>query len=511
MRTPQRRLALMCVAVGLTACATRPPQVLTPQLVPKKFVGHVAAPAPVWPRSGWWQGFGSPELSRLIGLAQANNRDLAVAAARLQEARSEVMIQRATLFPSIDVNAQANREGVGRSALSNNGQQDSTRNSFGLGAGASYELDVWGLSRDNLRSAEEALKSSRFAQRAVALTTTAAVANTYFEVLALREQIAIANEDIAAIDDILRIVKLKVRAGTASHLDLAQEQAQIESVQGELPVLEEQALQAQIALAVLIGEPPEGFAVAAQSAAAVQLPEVAPGLPSELLLRRPDVAEAEANLAAAHANLQAARAAFLPQFALTGSAGFSSAATNALLHGPSFLWDAGAQLVQTIFDGGKLIGQKDLAYATQQELVARYQSAVLNAYADVESALGQVANYARGEQHLRKEVDAAREAFQISELQYRQGVADLINVLQAQQTLFGARDALAQARLARLEATVHLYAALGGGWKEFPRDRTQSMEWHAGPAGAWPPPPERTRSTADRPAAGGSTGAPFSR
>jgi multidrug efflux system outer membrane protein len=477
MWRPQQWLALACVAACLNACATRPPQVLPPRLVPRKFAGQAAAPAPVWPRSGWWQGFASPELSGLIDLAQANNRDLAVAAARLQEARAEVTIQRAALFPAIDAQAQANRSGVGRAALASNGQQNSTtRNAFGVSAQAGYDLDVWGVSRDSLRSAQETLKSSRFAQRAVALTTTEEVANTYFAILALRERIAIANEDITAINGILQIVKLKVHAGTASHLDLAQEQAQIESVEGELPVLEEQELEEQIALAVLLGEPPEGFGVQAQSSAAIQLPQVSAGLPSQLLLRRPDVAEAEANLAAAHANLQAARAAFLPQFALSGSAGFSSAATNALLHGPSFLWDAGAQLVQTIFDGGKLIGEKDLAYATQEQLIASYQGAVLNAYADVESALGQVRNFAAEEEHLHREVDAAREAFQISELQYRQGVADLINVLQAQQTLFGARDALAQARLARLQATVHLYAALGGGWQEPARERTQFVD-----------------------------------
>ncbi|HEX5461119.1 MAG TPA: efflux transporter outer membrane subunit [Steroidobacteraceae bacterium] len=478
LRGRRSRLAPFAVAACLTvvtACATRPPQVLTPQVVPKAFVGQVAAPAAVWPRSDWWRGFDSPELSRLIDLAHADNRNLAVAAARLREARAQVTIQRATLFPAIEAEAQAVRSGVGRSALSSNGQQDSTRNSFGLNAQASYQLDVWGLSRDNLHSAQEALKSSRFAQQAVALTTTAAVANTYFGILALRERIAIANEDIVAIDGILQIVELKVHAGTASHLDLAQEQAQIQAVQGQLPLLEEQALEAQVALAVLIGRPPEGFAVQAQSAQTLRLPEVAPGLPSQLLLRRPDVAEAEANLAAAHANLQAARAAFLPQFALSGSAGFSSAATAALLHGPSFLWDAGAQLVQTIFDGGRLIGQKDLAYATQEELIASYQNAVLNAYADVESALGQVRNFAAQEQHLRQEVAAAREAFQISQLQYRQGVADLLNVLQAQQTLFGARDALAQARQARLQATVHLYAALGGGWQEPAGERTQLL------------------------------------
>ena len=366
-RLRARPVAAAAVAALLTGCATAPPHALSPQVVPKSFVGQPSASAPIWPKAEWWRRFDSYELSRLIVQAQADNRDLAVAAARLGEARAQVTIQRAGLFPTIDGVGQAARSGVGRAALSSNGQRGSTtRNSFGLSADASYELDVWGLSRDNLRSAQEALKSSRFAQRAVALTTTAAVANSYFEILALRERIAIANEDIVAIDGILQIVKLKVHAGTASHLDLAQEQAQIEAVQGELPLLEEQALEAQVALAVLIGRPPEGFAIETQSAGAIRLPEVSPGLPSQLLLRRPDVAEAEANLAAAHANLQAARAAFLPQFALSGSAGFSSAATNALLHGPSFLWEAGAQLVQTIFDGGKLIGQTDLAYATQE-------------------------------------------------------------------------------------------------------------------------------------------------
>jgi NodT family efflux transporter outer membrane factor (OMF) lipoprotein len=479
MRRSRRRRVCGAAAIAvalLAGCATAPPHALSPQTVPKAFTGQPSGASPIWPKAGWWRQFASPELSSLIAEAQSNNRDLAVAAARLGQARAQVTIQRASLFPTIDGVALAARSGVGRVALSSSGQEGSTtRNAFGLSADASYPLDIWGLSRDNLRSAEEALKSSRFAQRAVALTTSAAVADTYFGILALRERVAIANEDIVAIDGILQIVKLKVHAGTASHLDLAQEQAQIEAVHGELPLLQEQALEAQVALAVLLGRPPERFAVNTQSAGAIRLPEVSPGLPSQLLLRRPDVAEAEANLAAAHANLQAARAAFLPQFALSGSAGFSSAATNALLHGPSFLWEAGAQLVQTIFDGGRLIGQKDLAYATQEELIASYQSAVLNAYADVESALGQVRNDALEEQHLNREVDAAREAFQISQLQYRQGVADLLNVLQAQQTLFGARDALAQARLARLQATVHLYTALGGGWREPAGGRTQFL------------------------------------
>jgi outer membrane protein, multidrug efflux system len=197
------------------------------------------------------------------------------------------------------------------------------------------------------------------------------------------------------------------------------------------------------------------------------------GLPSELLLRRPDVAQAEANLAGAHANLDAARAAFLPQFALAGNGGFASTAINALLHGPNFAWDFGANLLQTVFDGGKLIGQKELARATQQELVASYQSAALNAYADVENALGQVANNSKAALHLGREVEAAREAFTISQLQYRQGVTELLTVLQAQQTLFAAEDQLAQTTLAHMQAVVHLFEALGGGWIEAPEERTQ--------------------------------------
>jgi len=470
-----QQLAVALVGICLAGCATRPPQVLTPDLVPKTFGAQVAAPAPVWPEAGWWRGFDSEELTRLITQAQADNRNLAAAAARLREARAEVTIQRAALFPQVDLEGDAVRAGVGTSAVQTGSQHVSTGNAFSLNLDASYNLDIWGLQGDNLRSATEALKSSRFAQQVTALTVTAAVADGYFNVLALREQISIAQEDISAIDGILGTIRIKVTAGTASHLDLAQEEAQLEAAQAELPVLEEQELEARVALAVLLGRPPESFDVHAPNSDALALPVVGAGLPSQLLLRRPDVAEAEANLAAAHANLQAARAAFLPQIVLGGSDGFGSAAVNTLLHGPSAVWDAGAQLVQTIFAGGKLVGQKDLAYATQQELVADYQEAVLNAYADVESALGQVANYAREEEHLRREVDAAREAFGISQLQYRQGVADLLNVLQAQQTLFEARDELAQARLARLQALVHLYEALGGGWQEPERDRTQLL------------------------------------
>jgi len=227
---------------------------------------------------------------------------------------------------------------------------------------------------------------------------------------------------------------------------------------------------------VLLGRPPEGFEIAPSDLENVLSPVVAAGIPSELLLRRPDIAQAEANLASAHANVDAARAAFLPQVSLTGSGGFVSTALGTLLQGSNFGYGYGLQLLQTIFDGGKLAGQKDLAEATQQEFVAAYQSAALNAYADVEFALTQVANTSKAQTHLRSLIVAAQEAFEISQLQYRQGAADLLTVLQAQQTLFSAQDQLVQVTLANRQAAVHLYEALGGGWIEQPEDRTQIAE-----------------------------------
>jgi NodT family efflux transporter outer membrane factor (OMF) lipoprotein len=467
------RTPLVAACCLITAgCATLVPQALTPPIVPTSFAGQAASAQPLWPEPDWWRKFGSPELSDFLVQAHSANRDLAAAVARVMEARAQTTIQRAALFPQLNLQAQGLRSAPG-SIDSTSGLSSAPTNSFGLSLGASYEVDIWGLARSNLRAAEETLKSAHFAQQAVALSLTANVANAYFSVLALRTRIAIANEDITAINGILSIIKLKVSTGTSSHLDLAQEQAQMESVEAELPQLEEQELETRVALAVLLGEPPERLEVRTPTAETIRPPLVTPGLPSDLLIRRPDVAEAEANLASAHANVDAARAAFLPQFALSGSGGFASAAIGTLLHGPSAAWDYGGSLLQTVFDGGKLRGQAALARATQEELIASYQLAVLNAYADVETALGQVKNYSAAQDHLTREVDAAREAFQISQLQYRQGATELLTVLQSQQTLFSAEDQLAQITLARVQGIVHLYEALGGGWVEQASERTQ--------------------------------------
>jgi outer membrane protein TolC len=242
-------------------------------------------------------------------------------------------------------------------------------------------------------------------------------------------------------------------------------------------------------LAILLGEPPEGFDVTAQNLNAIQSPLVAPGLPSALIERRPDIAEVEANLASAHANVDAARAAFFPAISLTGSGGLVSTTIGTLFRGANLEWGIGASALQQVFDGGKLIGESDLQKAIQRGLIATYRKTVISAFSNVETALGQVANFGDEQTALEKEVAASANAFRISELQYREGITDILSVLQAQQTLFTAENQLIVVKLSRAQADASLYEALGGGWTENPDDETQTTTTAGQPLIAQPAAP----------------------
>jgi NodT family efflux transporter outer membrane factor (OMF) lipoprotein len=438
-------------------------------------------------------------MTGLITTAQTNNLDLAAAAARVLQAQAQTEISGSALFPSLSLQGEAQRarNGQGGFVTNNNqivGTKPATGNTFGLTLDASYELDFWGKNSAALRSANQLLLASNYAQEVVALTVTRDLGNTYLDVLALRERLDIARQNVDAAKRILAIVQAKVTNGVSSRLDLAQQETQLAAVEATIPALEEQEREARYALAILLGRLPEGFDVAGKNLDGIITPEVAPGLTSEYLRRRPDVAEAEANLASAHANVDAARAAFFPQIDLTGSGGFTSSMLNKLFTGSGFGWSIGASLLQTIFDGGLLEGQFDLSKAQQQELVATYQSTVLNAFSDAETTLGQVSSLADQERLRTEQTRAAAEAFRISELQYREGVTDLLNVLTAQQTLFSAQDTLVQIKLARIQADIGLYKALGGGWSEAADAATQTIPAQTTPVQPGPPapPPPRT-------------------
>jgi NodT family efflux transporter outer membrane factor (OMF) lipoprotein len=438
---------------ALAACTTPAPVALKEGDVPGAFTAPIAKDAPVWPQADWWTALNAPELPPLETTAKEQNLDLLAAAARVLQAQAQTGIAGSALFPSIDATGTAQRRGTNQKGVPGG----NTQNTFGVSAQASYEVDLWGLNHDLFRAAQLSELAARYAQQTVALTITADVANTYFDVLALRQRVTIAKKNIEAAQRILTITEAKVTNGVTSNLELAQQKAQVAAEEASIPPLEEQEREALYALAILLGRPPEGFDVKSVNLDGIVTPVVQPGLPSTLLERRPDIAQAEAQLRSEHANVDAARAAFFPQISLSGSIG-------AAFNPTSLVWSIGASLLQAVFDAGKLSAESDLERARQTELLVDYRKAVFSAFSDVESSMGQVSALAEQERLVTEQETNAAEAYRIAELQYREGVTDLLNVLQTQQTLFSAQDQLVQIRLARLQAGLGLYRALGGGW-----------------------------------------------
>ena len=446
----------MVLALAVAGCSTAPPKAMKAEDLPNAFAAPMAPGSQQQVTAAWWKAYSSPELTSLIHDARIGNLNLAAAAARVQQAQAQAGIAVSALLPKVTLGALANRQG--------SKTPNSSFNTFGASLGASYELDFWGLERDNLRAARNSARAAIYAEDVVRLTTDASVASAYFTVLALRERITIANRNIEVAKRILAVTKARVVDGLSSNLDLAQQNAMLAGQEAQIPMLEEQEREMRYALAALLGSAPEGFGVKGNSLEGIATPAIDPGLPASLLTRRPDIAEAEASLLAAHANLDAARAAFLPAIGLTGNGGYTANTLKDLINPSNLAWDAGASLVQTIFDGGKLSSERDLAAAQEKEMVADYKKTVLSALSDVETELGSSESLLDQERLTAKQVASAEEAFRISEVQYREGVIDLLTLLQTQQTLFSSQDQLIQIRLARLQADVGLFRALGGGW-----------------------------------------------
>jgi len=228
----------------------------------------------------------------------------------------------------------------------------------------------------------------------------------------------------------------------------------------------QQERDAQTALAILLGRPPQTFTVSEKGLEAIRMPQITPGMPSALLTRRPDIRRAEARLAAANANVAVARAALFPSISLTGNTGAQSSALLSLFDGPNLLATLGASLTIPIFDSGRLSSQRDLAVAQKQELVQVYRSTVITALSEVEKALGAIRSLEERYRLKSQEVDQARFAFELSEIRYRVGAEDLMTVIDTQRTLSDAQTQLGLIKLQRLQATVSLYKALGGGWQD---------------------------------------------
>jgi outer membrane protein, multidrug efflux system len=418
------------------------------------------------PALDWWRGFRSNELTALMDVAQVHNLDIAVAMAQIIQADAQVGVSGAPLLPTVSGNASAERQKQSGSntVASGQGFGGTTFNSFQTGLTASYLLDFWGKNRATLYAAEENATASRYNREIVTLTTIVTVANTYFLILAAQDQLRVTRRNLEAAERILSLVKKQFNAGTASQLDVSQQEALAATQRAAIPPLEVTLGQNIAALAVLVGRAPANFTVHGGSTAQIVVPRVTPGLPSELLYQRPDIRQAEATLAASNFSVEAARAAFFPQIQLTGTTGFQSAALASLFTPGAWFYTLTASLTQPIFDGFLLESQLKQAKGVQLQNLQAYRKAVLSAFSDVEKALIALQQFTLQQRLQQQVVAASQQAFDVAEKQLSGGTINLITVLQAEQTLFTAENNLVTVRLSKLEAASSLFQALGGGW-----------------------------------------------
>jgi outer membrane protein, multidrug efflux system len=478
------RLAALCslpLVLLISSCNLGPDYERPEAEMPAAFRATPATQAEAWPSEDWWRGFGSPELNELIEQARTQNFDIAVAIARVRQADAQVRIAGAPLLPTLNAtsNASWTHTAVSASRLSSSARSGTTgsvgstislgksaieTHSYSLGLNVAYEVDFWGRNRATQQAARANAMFSRFDQQVVALTVVTGVADTWFTALALADRLAVAQRNLADAEQVLSVIRGRLAAGTVSALDVAQQEALVNGERALIPSLRNQIEQQLLGLGILVGRPPEAIDVRPGSLDTLSLPLISPGLPASALQRRPDVAGAEAELVAANFDIKAARAAFFPTIQLTGSAGFQNGALTTLFGPGGFLASLAAGLIQPILDGGLLRGQLELSKGRYEEFLADYRKAIVQAFTDVEDALTAWRFTTEQEALQRQAVASAQRAANIARAQMAAGTVDITTVLQAETTLLNDEDNLVQVRLARIQALVNLYKALGGGW-----------------------------------------------
>jgi outer membrane protein, multidrug efflux system len=463
------RLAGISGAIGLMLVASGCLETGRPGLavdIPGSYREAHGPPEAATPGLDWWRNFRSRELTALMEEALTANFDIAVAIAQITQADAQVRIAGAPLLPTIDLNASdtASKASEQLSASGRSGGGSPFSRLYATSLSASYVIDFWGKNRSALNAAIETSIASRYNREVVTITALTTVADTYFQILAARDRLRIARRNLTDSSRILFLIKQQFEVGTKSDLDLAQQESLVEQVRATIPPLEETLRQNTAALAVLIGKAPEHFNTRGGGMQAIAVPRVTPGLPSELINRRPDVRQAEQQLKSADYSVESARAAFFPSITLTGQLGFQSAALKSLFGPGAWFYTAAAGLTQPLFDGGVLLGQFELQRGLQAQFLQAYRKSVLSAFSNVEQALIAVEQTTAQERIQQNVVKASRRAFTLSEQQMNSGTVNMVTLLQVEQTLFTAEDQLVQVQLARLLAVVSLFQALGGGW-----------------------------------------------
>ncbi len=503
MRSPLGfRARSACVVASLAAvnggCTFAEPRPGLDVAVPKTYdhatAGAAAQPLPAdWPKL-----FGSRELDTLGRQAATQNLDVAAAAARIVQADAQTVITSSLLYPQIASSGDASRSysggggssvstvsssGVtgGSSAAGGTGSGTTTvstpsagtvatrggslSNSFQLGLTASYEVDLWGKNGYSSLAASQAALASRFARDALVLSSVAGTVNAYFTILSTQDRLKIADNNLKVARDALAAIEARLAVGTVTALEVSEQQSIVDQQLAAFPPLQQTLQQAKTQIAILTGRTPESLSIRGGSLDAMKPPAIPAGLPSDLLRRRPDVAQAEATLAAADSDVQSARAAFFPTLTLTGKGGFESSVLRTLLSPGSEFASIAAGVTEPLFDGFNLQGQLALARGRTREDLATYRKAAIQALVDVENALIAVQQTTEHEKRLDDVVRSSKLAFDIARARLNEGTVDIVTVLSTEQTLFGAEDAAAVARLTRFQALSSLAQALGGGFR----------------------------------------------
>jgi multidrug efflux system outer membrane protein len=461
-----RRLVHCIVAAGIAAtlggCMSLAPKYERPAApVAPVFAGDVTAPGPAARDIAWPDFFKDDRRKRLVEIALQNNRDLRIAALNIEQARAQYQVRRADEWPSVGVGATGSRQ---PSASSGGGI--TSLYTVGLAVTA-YELDFFGRVRSLGDAALAQYLATDEARKSAQIGLVAGVATTYLALLADDELLAVTRATLATREESLRLTKLKFDNGAASELDFRQAESLLEGARVTLAQLTRQRMLDENSLSLLLGQTlpdalPAGLALTGQQMSA----ELPAGLPSELLVRRPDVRSAEQQLVAANANIGAARAAFFPRITLTGSVGTASTELDGLFRSGSFAWTFAPQALLSVFDAGRNQANLEAAQAARAIAVAQYERAIQSAFREVADALAGRATLGDQLRAQAAQLQAEEARFRLADLRYRNGVASYLDVLDAQRALFAAQQATVQTQALQAQNLVAVYKALGGGWTE---------------------------------------------
>jgi multidrug efflux system outer membrane protein len=458
------RLIIAISAALLAGCAAAPDYRRPAVELPAAW----QATAPRFARDGaWWRIYADPALELLVEEALAHNADMALAVARVDEARALLGQSESQLFPQVDAGFSRGRSLSSAATGTLPPGAPRERNDYRAALNLSYEVDLWGRIRASAGAARAELLASEAARAGVELALTAQVAKSYLSLRALDAQVALTGRTVALREEALRLQRRRHEAGVISEFELRQLEAEAAAVRAQLPPLERDREIEEAALAVLLGRSPKQVLEGALARGQVEEPApgaaVLPsGMPSELLLRRPDLVEAEQRLVAANARVAAARAAFFPSIALTGVFGSESAALSGLFNGPAGIWQLATALAQPVFTGGRLEAQAAAAEARERQALAQYQRAIQSAFREVREALAAQTHARESFEAQSERARTLAEALRLARLRYQNGIASQLDVLDAERSLLAAETARIEALRAQRSAVADLFRALGG-------------------------------------------------